>query len=202
MKAQTLLLAVIIVAFLAPQSSTAQFKEYSGSGDDILLVEKPDSDLPALLVIRGNSSSGFFSVSSYDENQEQIDLLVNTTNPYSGIVPVDLPVGTNTKMLEITATGSWVVNVYSIGSAPKVSSGSPKSDEGDNLLWIEGEASLASISGNSASSHFAVEAFDGNGNYSKLLVNTTDPYSGKVMLPKGTLLLKISAVGSWSVSLQ
>jgi len=202
MKITKILVLTFSLTFLGVVSSHAQHKEYSGSGDDILVIEKPKADLPALLVINGNSASSHFSITSFDENRDRVDLLVNTTDPYSGIVPIDLPVGTNTKMLKITASGSWTVHVYSIGAAPKISTASPKSDEGDNVLWIEGEAAVASITGNSVSSHFSVEAYDGSGNYSKLLVNTTDPYSGKVMLRRGTLLLKITADSRWSVSLQ
>ena len=105
-------------------------------------------------------------------------------------------------MLEISASGSWAINVYPIGAAHKISTDNPKSDSGDNILWIEGDASIATISGNSNSSHFSVTAFDGSGRRNGLLVNTTDPYNGKVMVPKGTLLLQVTASGNWSVNLQ
>lgn len=193
---------IVLGISLSSQSTKAQFKEYRGIGDDILIIEKPDEDLPTLLVINGNKGSSHFSITSYDAARNYVDLLVNTSEPYTGIVAIDLPVGTNTKMLEISATGSWAVNVYSIGAAPKISTDSPKSDSGDNILWIEGDASIATISGNSDSSHFSVVAYDGAGNYGDLLVNTSDAYRGKVMIPKGTLLLQINATGNWTINLQ
>ncbi|HBZ39566.1 MAG TPA: hypothetical protein DF712_19755 [Balneola sp.] len=195
------LFLTICISFTS-ETAEAQFKEYTGSGDDILVIEKPDEDMPALLVINGNRGSNHFSVTSFDASRDRIDLLVNTTEPYSGIVAVDLPVGTNTKMLEISASGSWAINVYPIGAAHKISTDNPKSDSGDNILWIEGDASIATISGNSNSSHFSVTAYDGSGRRNGLLVNTTDRYNGKVMIPKGTLLLQVTASGNWSVKLQ
>jgi hypothetical protein len=206
MKTQHSILAYLLVAVLVALSSTSpakgQTKEYSGSGDDIVILEKPDEGLPALLVVSGNSQSRHFSITSYSSSRERIDLLINSTEPYSGIVAVDLPVGTETGILEITATGSWSIDVYHIGAAPKISVENPKSDSGDNVLWIEGDASIATITGNSSERHFSIKSYNGNGNYSDLLVNTTDRYSGKVLLPKHTLLLQISAVGSWSIELQ
>ncbi len=195
-------LVIFLMGIVSVTPSIAQFKTYKGTGDDILIVEKPEEGMPALLVIKGNSASSHFSITSFDASRDMLDLLVNTTEFYSGIVAVDLPVGTETTMLEVTATGSWSVEVYSIGASPKISKIKPKSDSGDNVLWIEGDASIAIITGNSKASHFAVEAYDSNGRYSDLLVNTTERYSGKVLIPKNTLLLKITATGSWSIELK
>jgi hypothetical protein len=197
-----LLLFALICVLCFVTRGEAQFKKYTGTGDDVLMIEKPKAGLPALLVVSGNSVSKNFSMISYSSNREYIDLLVNTTDAYSGIVPIDLPPSTETKMLKVTATGSWQISVYSIGAAQKISVEAPKTDSGDNVLWIEGKASIADISGNSEGSNFSVIAYDGNGNYADLLVNTTDPYSGRVLLPANTLLLKISATGNWSIKLK
>ncbi len=36
----------------------------------------------------------------------------------------------------------------------------------------------------------------------KLLANTTDPYSGRTLLPPDVLILTVKAVGDWTISLE
>ncbi len=196
------LFIALFVLIFATNLAYSQHREYEGNGDDIISIEKPNDDLPALLVVNGNRSARHFSITGYDANRNRTSLLVNTTESYSGIVALDLPARTNTKFLEISASGSWIVHLYSIGAAPKIAVGEDFSDKGDNVLWVEGDASIASISGNSTQRHFSVTAYDGNGNRSGLLVNTTDRYSGRVMVPNNTLLLEVNAVGDWSITLE
>jgi len=129
-------------------------------------------------------------------------LLVNTSDSYSGIVPIDLPPNTITKYLEINAVGSWQIIVLPIGMSETIELNEKKDMSGDDVLWIEGDAIFAEIFGNSASRHFSIIAYDKYGRYSKLLVNTSDFYSGKVMLPKDTLLLEVNAVGNWSITVK
>jgi hypothetical protein len=126
-------------------------------------------------------------------------LRVNTSDPYNGIVGVDLGSKKNTIRLEIKAVGNWKIAVWHIGSAQKIKT--YKSGESDNVLWVEGEPSIAKIAGNKKSRHFSVTAYDKYGNYQKLLVNTSKPYNGKVLLPKNVLLLQIKAVGDWTINL-
>ena len=147
------LISLILSLFIS-FNAFSQHKKYEGNGDDIITLEKPDEDLPALLVVNGNRSERHFSITGYDGNRNRTGLLVNTTDSYSGIVAVDLPPRTDTKLLEISANGSWIVQVYSIGAAPKISVGEDFEDEGDNVLWIKGDASIATVSGNSSQRHW------------------------------------------------
>jgi len=195
------LISLILCLFIY-FNAFSQHKEYEGNGDDIITLEKPDENLPALLVVNGNRSERHFSITGYDGNRNRTNLLVNTTDSYSGIVAVDLPPRTDTKLLEISASGPWIVHVYSIGAAPKISVGEEFEDKGDNVLWVEGDASIATVSGNSSQRHFSITAYDGSGNRSGLLVNTTDRYSGRVMIPNNTLLLEVNATGEWTIKLE
>ena len=183
-------------------SSVFCLDEYTGAGDDVIIIQKPTEDMPAILMISGNYNKRHFSITSYDKNNSYIELIVNTTEQYTGLVPIDLPNNTITKFLEISANGSWKIQVFPIGACPRIKIGEPFSGKGDYLLWVEGSASLASISGNSSKRHFSVIAYDGYGGYNGLMVNTTESYTGKVRVPKNTLLLKISAIGDWSITLQ
>lgn len=201
---RTIVFAVAVVAPLLLSSNVwAQAHEtYSGVGDDVVEISKPDQGLPALLVVSGNQKSKHFAVLARDDSGNRIEALVNTTEPYTGIVPIDLPPRTNTTLLEIKATGNWSIQLYSIGAAQRAEVPGTFEGEGDNVLWIEGDPSRAMIHGNSASKHFAVIAYDGSGKRLGAKVNTTDPYSGTVIIPNKTLLLQIKAIGSWSVELR
>lgn len=198
-KSLTLLL---ILLFLVPFLTHAQFAEHLGTGDDIIILEKPNPNLPALLLISGNKALAHFAVKGFDENRNSTGLLVNTTSYYSGIVPIDLPTGkTKTKFLQISAEGAWIIDVFSIAAAISINLNENFQGEGDNVLWIEGEATIAEIVGNQTNDHFAIVAYSRSGQSNGLMVNTTSRYAGKVFVPKNTMLLKITAVGPWSVKL-
>ena len=190
---------VFITIIIASSESTAQTKTYTGTDDSLLTIEKPQQDVPCLLKISGNSLSSNFSVKGYDEDNASTGLLVNTIDEYDGIVGVDLGSEKNTVLLEINAEGSWTIEVWEIGSAEKITTS--KSGDGDNVLWAEGNPAIAEIIGNSTSSHFSIITYNKFGKYEKLLVNTTGPYDGDVLLPKATQFLEINAEGSWTINL-
>ena len=198
------LVVVGVFVLAAVQSAVlAQAHEtYSGSGDDLVDLSKPDEGLPALLVVQGNAAGRHFAVVARDKDGGRIGALVNTTEPYTGFVPVDLPPTTTTTLLEISASGNWQIQVYSIGSSPTVDVPGMFEGDSDSVLWMTGEASRATIQGNPDGSHFAVVAYDGRGARLGAIVNTTDPYSGTVLVPRGTLLLEVTAVGSWQVEVR
>ncbi|MFW5486252.1 MAG: hypothetical protein ACOCJN_08850 [Spirochaetaceae bacterium JB067] len=175
---------------------------YEGMGDDFISIEKAIPDYPALMLVYGNSDERHFAITSYDETNEYLDLLVNTTDRYLGTVPLDLGSAGNTAFLEINATGAWQLIIYPIFAAERLEKNIDYYDTGDNVLWIEEEGSLLEIAGNGGERHFSVIAYDSFGNYSDLLVNTTDVYAGRVRLPSDTLILQVSAVGDWTMTLR
>lgn len=93
---------------------------HSGSGDGVVRLSKPDPELPALLVIRGNAAGRHFAVVGHTASRERTGALVNTTERYFGIVPVDLPPTRKTAILEVSAEGPWEIQVYPIGAAEKL----------------------------------------------------------------------------------
>lgn len=194
------LLPFLLALSVAPLH--AQHATYSGNGDDVVQIDKPNSDQPALLVVQGNQQGRHFAVIGHTQNRTRTGALVNTTESYSGIVPVDLPPTQNTALLEISATSSWTIEVYPIGAAQSISVPGSFNGDGDNVLWIDGNASQAQVSGNSAGRHFAVVAFDQYGNRQGSLVNTTSSYDGTVLVPQDALLLEVTATSSWSIRLE
>ena len=110
MRLRKIFLLIVSIVFLSINLFADDAVEndfiFTGSGDDIILIEKELPDLPYILLVLGNASERHFSIVSYDENANYLDLLVNTSNYYFGVVPIDLPVGSITRMLEISAVGN------------------------------------------------------------------------------------------------
>jgi hypothetical protein len=176
--------------------------EYSGDGEDVVAFNKPNKDMPALLAVEGNSEEHHFAITGYDEQGEQTDLLVNTTDKYSGVVPVDLDRDNPTTELEIKANGSWTIEVYPMSSAPQVEVPGSYSGTGDKVLWLVGEPGVIELQGNSLKRHFAVTTYDQHAEYLDLLVNTTDPYDGRTKISGDALFVKVDAVGDWGSSVE
>ena len=73
---------------------------------------------------------------------------------------------------------------------------------GDYVLTLDSceDWHFFEIDGNASGRHFAVTSYDSNGNYIDLLVNTTDPYHGRVYdEAQNAGILEIEAEGEWSV---
>ena len=169
---------------------------YSGSGDSVLEIDEPDGMY--VFQISGNESGNHFAVKSYDENGETVDLLVNTTSVYNGTT---LGSTNGVKLLEISANGEWSIDLVSIYNMPSLSAGETYSGANDAVIQINTDGLTAEVSGNESKRHFAVKAYDLDWNYIDLLVNTTDIYSGTVMLTNSPNLLVINADGPWSITL-
>lgn len=167
----------------------------SGSGDSIQDFQNPFE--VAIAHITGNAASHHFAVTSFGSDGERIDLLVNTTEPYEGIRLIDPRSGQHTTRFEINATGSWTIEVLPLSSARKFSVPGAIEGNGDDVVMLTGSTpDLATVKGNAAGRHFAVMGY---GQYSDLLVNTTDPYEGTVRLEADTVVLEVLATGSWSI---
>ena len=189
-----------------PQLASPQFEPitFTGSGDDIVVFD--GLDYYSIAYIKGNSRSRHFAVVAYGANQTYLDLLVNTTDPYEGIVFLDI----DTVEFEVTATGSWEIEIRPLVTA-RVLGSSSEIDYADAIGKIEGsgdeviivvtleDAPITAISGNESKRHFAVRAY---GDRTSLLVNTTEVYSGRVRLPSGEfVILEVIATGKWAIEL-
>lgn len=169
---------------------------FSGSGDSIVDVSK--SDAPMIAIIQGNDESGYFGVTTLNTNNEQVDLLINTTDPYLGVVPIDFQTGELTTRFEVKATGGWRIDLLPLTSAEKLSVPGQFIGSNDNVLILEGvPPDVATITGNADSRYFGVFGY---GSYSDILINTTDPYQGQVILKPDTLVLVIRASGEWTIA--
>lgn len=165
---------------------------YSGSGDDYFEITPLDELW--YMEITGNVSGNHFAIKGYDSSGEYTELFVNTLEPYSGSV---FELEQSTRMLEVTSTGDWTVRVKPLSSAPVLPVNEAYSGSGDAVLLVPSGCTSAKITGNSGSNHFAIKGY---GDYYDLLVNTLDPYSGTVRLERNTVVLTITAEGSWQIT--
>jgi hypothetical protein len=173
---------------------------YTGSGANVIDIQKPgDAGDPALIYVRGNTNERHFAVESFDASGQQVDLLVNTTDPYEGVVLMDIREGDTTTRLQVTADGEWYIEIRPLAAARRISTPGTISGTSDDVFIIEGEPDVARIVGNAESRHFAVIAY---GDYSNLLVNTTDPFDGRVIVAKDTVLVEVTAAGAWEITFE
>lgn len=206
-----LFLAVTLIIAL-PSSISAQSESAEvlllihGVGDDVIQL----SELSGLLAARihGNPTSRHFAVETYDKSGNLVSLLVNTTDPYMGIVPFnfdsydmqDISGG----LIEVKAEGEWSIEIIALESLVAAQTNQVVGGYGDYVGYVKGSALVASVYGNEELRHFAVSAIGVNGNKtsSDLLVNTTSFYQGNVRLPanKDGLVLIVTAVGEWGIS--
>ncbi len=169
---------------------------YEGVGDDIITIEKPKGVTKTIAFIQGNQEARHFAITGYDAANNYVSLLVNTTDPYEGIIPLDLTGEGEIARLEIKATGSWLIEVRSLYSARIAEAPGIIDGSGHEVILVEGELDTAFITGNEASRHFAVI---GHGEGWYLLVNTTEPYEGRVLVPSDINVIEIKAVGEWGI---
>jgi len=169
----------------------------NGSGDSIVDIDKPD--LPMVVHIVGNSSSGYFGVTSYDKEGEYLDLLVNTTEPYDGIRTLDFLPGEQTSRFEVASSDSWTIEILPISSIRVLSVPGKIEGKDDEVIKISGGVpDLAIISGNNSGGYFGIFTYN---DIKDLIVNETDPYEGTVMLDSETIFIEVIAVGDWSIEI-
>lgn len=167
---------------------------YSGSGDSVLDIDPPE-DCMWVLYVRGNNGSDYFGVQGYAADNSSTELFVNTTKPYSGVT---FDPSFKTTQLEISATGDWYVEVRSIYACDAIETSDTYYGSGDNVVIMYPGAQTAVINGNDEGTYFGVKSY---GDSEDLLVNTTEPYSGRVKLKYDPEVLRITAEGDWNVTL-
>lgn len=167
----------------------------TGNGDDIVDVENPFEF--GLLRITGNAGGRLFTVTSFDDNNNQLEGLVLTTDPYSGTRPLDIRSGQHTVRFEVKAVGAWTIELAPLSTIRRLEVPGTIEGVGDDVIGLIGAApDTATITGNPNARLFVVTGW---GSRSTNLVLTTDVYDGKVIVKPDTVLLEIQAIGPWSI---
>lgn len=170
---------------------------FTGTGDDVLSLDA--SEYYYCFFITGNEEGRHFSVTTYDSNDDYSELLVNTTEPYSGITYDE---SLDVQTIEVKAEGAWEIRVMDFGALPddwSVSAGETFYGSGDLIVFL-GSGKTATIV-NYAEGHFAVTAYDEYGWYCGLLANEIGPYEGKVKLDSDAAFITVHSGGDWDFTL-
>ena len=173
---------------------------YTGNGDDVVTLAGFDDFY--MFQIDGNNEGGYFGVVPYDASGNRMSSLVNTTDPYHGRV---YDPDQSSSMLEVTASGEWTIKILSVYNARYGVKGDTVTGSGDDVIIFytdNGSSLTASITGNSDGNYFGIIPYNGQGRRLSSLVNTTDPYSGKVMLKDEPRIFQILATGDWSITFE
>jgi hypothetical protein len=180
----------------APTATPEPPQVFEGVGDAVL--ELGNRSGPGLVWARGNAEAGHFAVASYNEQGQMEDLLVNTTEPYQGYTWLNA----GGLRLEVNAEGPWSIVVSSLAAAAPQTVPGQLAGQGDTVLALLAPADTARFAGNQTARNFAVIGYNEMGQMEDLLVNTTDPYEGQVLVKSGIKYLVVSAVGDWKMAIE
>lgn len=166
----------------------------TGTGDQVVDVEKWAG--PALAKIT-HQGGGNFIIWTFDSNGNKIELLVNTIGNFDGIVPLDFIDGQATARFQVTAGGSWEIQVLPMSEIRMVDIPGKFDGTGPDVVYLKGSnPDLLKVDGSKLKANVIVWAYSSK---RSLVVNEIGPYSGTVILPKDAHFLVINATGEWSM---
>jgi hypothetical protein len=178
-------------------TATANPFLYEGRGDQVVDITKPDPSGPGIMKI-SYSGGGNFVVENYDDQGNQIELLVNVIGSYKGTVPLDFLENESTTRLQITSSGNWTIEILPMTEVRQETIPGQIAGVGDDVVYLNGtNPDLLKVDASSARDNFVVWSYGSNRN---LLVNQIAPYTGTVILPNDTTILVIQATGKWSLA--
>ena len=180
-----------VTPILRAATTTAALR---GRGDDMVAVERVSR--PSIARIR-HDGSDHFSVVSYDSDGERIDLLVNTTGSYDGVVPIDFVPGEHAVQFEVTADGEWSIEILELLAAREEEIPGVIEGDGDEVIMVKGGAPQDVRIDASGDGSFALWSY---GSSYDLVVSELAPYQGSVALDPHAFFLVISADVPWSLA--
>lgn len=177
-----------------PSAKPMGSKVYTGTGDDVVDIQKPDN----------TTAIASFECTNCTENtvlkiNGAEGLLVNTIGAYSGSHLIDAHDGSNTSQATITANGSWKLTISDITTATQVN-GQAVNGTGDTVLHITGNTTKATLT-NTGDENFVVNVYPENGGSADLAVNTIGAYKGTVPLSTPAYV-QIESNGNWTLTPQ
>ena len=180
----------------AQQSVPSYENEFFGEGNSRFEVDFPD-DFVGVIHVIGNSQGGEFTVKNHDQDGELIGILVNSTEPYDGIRPLDFVNFQNTKEIEVNAEGSWEIKITDIFNAPFLNMPGGFTQSGDYVVVLGGGApNSAYIRKDEAMGTFRILGY---GNSMQVLFDTTEPVEGIIPISADIVALEIQAKGEWTI---
>src|SRR5699024_5025662 len=162
----------------------------------VMLEPLGDDVFFATVTHQGSSNIALWSV---DENGQDLDLLVNDIGNYQGQVALNF--GEDPAALRVEADGDWSIDLVSLGEAPCWDGGTTYEASGDSIVIVDGVADgLTPVTlTHQGESNFAIWAWGES--HPDLIVNDIGIYDGTTLLPDGSLVLQVGAVGTWTIDL-
>ncbi|PYI39621.1 hypothetical protein CVS30_02770 [Arthrobacter psychrolactophilus] len=189
-------------AYPTPNAS-ASARSYSGHGDDVIEISKPDGANSVAIATLSHRGSSNFIVTTLDAGMNANMYLAITNGDYAGTVIFDEYDWLEpTTRLQISADGPWTISIASVRSAP--SYGKQHIDgRGDAVFNYTGSAGSAKLN-HYGSSHFIIEMtrLDGSWDPNDLVLVNEGSYSGTRVWPKGPTVTAVLADGTWSASIR
>lgn len=180
-----------------PQPTTNPYV-FTGSGRGVVSFNWSGRGI-VRLSHRGNSN---FIVWGYDGNNKRAGLLANEIGDYDGVVPLNFDrYYEDLRRLDITADGSWRVEILPISSAYHMDVPGGVRGSGDMVLVLTGNApSTVEGASYSTNENFIVYGYPLDKNdYWDLIFNEISPYSGTARVDSSVKFLTIRATGNWQI---
>jgi hypothetical protein len=157
-----------------------------------------DPSVPLAASIRANAAAQPCRIGNYDAAGGQLDVLVDTAEPYEGIRPVDLGTGQPTSRFQVDCQGPWHIELHDASTLAAVGPGETRQHRGDDVFVVQGAHTL-SVSGNAEAHHLGVQAYDPSTRQAAQLVDTSAPFQADVIAPESALLV-VQTDGDWSIT--
>lgn len=176
---------------------------------DPVVIQGVNSDIVQLPFVMGfikfdYDGSSYYGITSYDANNERVELLFNNAVPVHGIVPYNINRNDNADKLQVEAQGNWTLTIYDsrIFFYPEyVLSGNKRSGTYSDVFFIPTDTYSTVTLDYQSDRYLNMFAYTETGR--DLLYNDSDPsMSGTKLLPNGTFLITIEAEAPWSVTLE
>lgn len=161
-----------------------------GSGEQV--IELPVTAL-AGIVTATSEGDGEFAIVGRDSGEQNVDLLVKRSGPYSGTTFYSDEVSGKVASLLVSGE-SWSVTVAPVASAAEFSGSA--NGTGDTVLLYGATAPELQIT-HDGLREFAV-FMDGNGQ--GVVVEAVGAYEGSVEVRPGPAVLIVTAAGDWSIA--
>ena len=171
---------------------------FSGTGDDIIDL-KGVPETPLLLTITHSGQMNFI-VQAYDDDNNLIDLIVNSIGSYEGKRPLNFGYRSASR-LSIKADGHWTIQIDDISKASAIVVPGKLSGHGDDVILLQGEKPDTITLTHNGEMNFIVTAFSSKARLLNLIVNEIGPYQGKNLLPANTKILVVQADGDWTIDI-
>jgi hypothetical protein len=192
---RAIITGLVFITFVLAGSQSAYAT--TGFGDSIIELTKIKK--PVLVQLSHQGASNFI-VWAKDKNASRIDLVANNIGNYSGTILLNLNSQEVLNYFEITADGSWSVEVKGLKKAPNWK-GKTYSGFGDQVIELQKifkgntRLNLSHI----GSGNFIVWTYDKNGKRLDLKANEIGSYTGQKFLGSNVKYISVQSDGEWTI---